>query len=107
VFIQTGSHRRPVGGGPLLVGGAEGHPVAAGLGHRELVVDRSRVGGAYLRDLPRPWPEASPEARQLIAASLFEEASALGWRIFSERWIAHAIRRALEDVNRGAASHGR
>ena len=33
---------------------------------------------AYLRDLPRLWREASPEARQLIAASLFEETSALG-----------------------------
>jgi hypothetical protein len=53
---------------------------------------------AYLRDLPRPWGEASPEARQLIAASLFEETSALGWRVFSYRWTTHAIRRGLGDV---------
>ena len=53
---------------------------------------------AYLRDLPRLWREASPEARQLIAASLFEETSALGWRVFSYRWTAHAIRRGLGDV---------
>ena len=50
---------------------------------------------AYLRGLPRLWREASPEARQLIAASLFEETSALGWRSFRYRWTPHAIRRGL------------
>jgi hypothetical protein len=53
---------------------------------------------AYLRNLPRLRREASPEARQLIPASLFEETSALGWRVFSYRWTAHAIRRGLEEV---------
>ena len=53
---------------------------------------------AYLRDLPRLWHEASPEARQMIAASLFEETSALGWRSFRYRWPPHAIRRGLGDV---------
>ena len=53
---------------------------------------------AYLRDLPRLWRDASPEARQLIAASLFEETSALGWRSFRYRWTPHAIRRGLGDV---------
>ena len=53
---------------------------------------------AYLRGLPRLWREASPEARQLIAASLFEETSALGWRSFRYRWTPHAIRRGLGEV---------
>ena len=52
----------------------------------------------YLRDLPRLWRDASPEARQLIAASLFEETTALGWRSFRYRWTAHAIRRGFGDV---------
>lgn len=47
----------------------------------------------YLRDLPCLGSEASPEARQLIAASLFEETSALGWMQFCYTWTQHAQRR--------------
>ena len=57
---------------------------------------------AYLRDLPRLWRDASPEARQLIAASLFEETSALGWRSFRNSWTPHAIRRGLGMSSRGS-----
>lgn len=63
---------------------------------------RARRDREYLRDLPRLWSEASPEARQLIAASLFEETSALGWKQFRYTWTQHAIRRGLREVIRAS-----